>query len=328
MNKKGIALLSGGLDSTLAIKILLEQGAEIEAINFQTMFGCCKDDARQVAHELGVKFTMIPVGMDYVELIRNPKYGVGKGINPCVDCRIYMFGLAKKFMELVGASFVISGEVLGQRPMSQRHHCFRSIERDSELEGLIVRPLSAKLLEPSLPEKEGIINREALYDIQGRSRSRLIELAKKYGIDNPPTPSSGCALTQPDFAKKVKDIFQHTMDYERWHFEILKTGRHFRLDSEAKAVLGKDGAENEYLEYLHPQGTTLLTPIDFSGPSALLIGPSSPDRLNKVGRLILSHTKHLPQETPKIQWEVGDTLGVLEIESGLPEAELLSLRLT
>ncbi len=321
-------LLSGGLDSTLAVKILQRQGVEIEAINFQTMFGCCKDDARRVAHELGIKFTMLPVGMDYVELVKNPKYGTGKAINPCVDCRIYMFRLAKKLMQEIDASFVVSGEVLGQRPMSQRFDCFETIERDAELEGLIVRPLSAKLLEPTLPEKEGIIDREGLYDIQGRSRTRLLELAREYGIENPPQPSTGCALTEPEFAKKVKDIFQHMEDYDRWHFEILKTGRHFRLDAETKAVIGRDEQENEYLAYLHPRGTTLLTPVNFAGPSALLIGPSTAEKLGELGRIILSYTKHPSAGPAQIQWERENSLGTLEVDSVLAEAKLLELRIT
>ena len=328
MNRKAITLLSGGLDSTLATKILLGQGIEIEAINFQTMFGCCKDDARQVAHELGIKFTMLPVGMDYVELVKNPSYGVGKGINPCVDCRIYMFQLAKKLMEQIGASFVVSGEVLGQRPMSQRMDCFETIERDTGLEGLIVRPLSAKLLEPTIPEKEGVVDRHRLYDIQGRSRARLLELAKEYGIENPPSPSTGCALTEPEFAKKVRDLFKYEKDHERWHFEILKTGRHFRLNPETKVILGRDESENEYLAYLHPKGTAFLSPVNFSGPSALLIGPSSTKKLEEVGKLILSYTKHLPAETPQIQWEIGDSLGTLEVNSAWEEADLLALRIT
>jgi len=328
MNRKAVALLSGGLDSTLAVKILLKQGIEIEAVNFQTMFGCCKDDARRVAHELGIKFTMLPVGMDYVELVKEPKHGYGKGINPCVDCRVYMFRWAKKLMEQVGASFIVSGEVLGQRPMSQRTDCFETIEEDTELEGLIVRPLSAKLLEPTLPEKEGIIDRDRLYDIQGRSRARLLELAKEYGIENPPSPSTGCALTEPEFAKKVRDIFNHSQDYERWHFEILKTGRHFRLNPETKVIVGRDAAENEYLTYLHPRGTTLLTPVNFAGPTALLIGSRTEERLESAGRMILSYTKHLPQETPQLQWEREGQRGILELETGLPEAELLALRIT
>lgn len=328
MNRKGVILLSGGLDSTLSAKILLRQGVELEAINFQTMFGCCKDDARQVAHELGIRFTMIPVGMDYVELVKNPKHGVGKGINPCVDCRSYMFRLAKKLMQTVGASFVVSGEVLGQRPMSQRSDCFDTIEKEADLVGLIVRPLSAKLLEPSLPEKEGVVDREKLYDIAGRSRAGLLKLAKEFGIENPPQPSTGCALTEPEFAKKVKDLFQYGQDEERWQFEILKVGRHLRLDPEAKVILGRELSENEYLEYLHPKGTTLLTPVNFAGPTALLIGPATFERLEVAGRMILSYTKHLPEGRPQIRWENEGSNRILEVESALAEVDLAPRRIT
>lgn len=328
MNHKAVSLLSGGLDSTLAAKIILEQGIEIEAINFRTPFGCCKDDAHKIAHELGIRFTLLPVGMDYVEIVKNPKHGVGRGINPCVDCRSYMFHIAKRFMEEVDASFVISGEVLGQRPMSQRRDCFSTIEKEAGLEGLIVRPLSAKLLKPSLPEQEGIVNREGFYDIQGRSRSRLLELAERYGIKNPPTPSNGCALTEPEFAKKVKDLFQHSSNYERWEFEILKTGRYFRLDSKTRVILGRDERENEHLEHLHPTGTTLLTPVNFPGPSALLVGPSTPERREEASRLVLRYTKRPSEDTPRIQWEVDGSVGFLEVSSACSERELLALRIT
>lgn len=328
MNRKGVILLSGGLDSTLAAKILLSQGVELEAINFQTMFGCCKDDARQVAYELGVRYTMLPVGMDYIEVVKKPKHGVGKGINPCVDCRSYMFRLAEKLMHSIGASFLVSGEVLGQRPMSQRSDCFVTIEEETGLQGRIVRPLSAKLLEPSLPEKEGAIDREKLYDIQGRSRARLLQLAKEFGIKNPPQPSTGCSLTEPEFAKKVKDIFEHLDDYERWHFESLKTGRHFRLDPETKLIMGRDAAENEYLEYLHPKGTTLLTPCNFAGPSVLLVGPRTDGRLHLAGKMILRYTKHFPTETPQIRWEEAEAQGVLEVPEIPQEPRFLDLRIT
>lgn len=328
MNKKAVVLLSGGLDSTLSVKILQDQGIEIEALNFQTMFGCCKDDARQVARELGIRFTLLPVGMDYVDVVKNPKHGVGKGINPCVDCRVYMFKIAKKFMQSINASFVISGEVLGQRPMSQRSDCFETIERDTALEGLIIRPLSAKLLDPTIPEKEGIVDRQRLFNIEGRSRARLLELAKHYGIENPPSPSSGCALTEPEFAKKVRDLFQYSKKDERWHFEVLKTGRHFRLGPETKAILGREASENEYLEYLHPEGTTLLTPVNFSGPSALLVGVRTPGHLEEIGRLIYSYTKHFSTDTPQVRWEEGEEQGIFGIASGCTEPEIAALRIT
>ena len=322
MNKKAVALLSGGLDSTLAVCILKEQGVEIEAVNFQTMFGCCKDDARRVAYELGVPFTLLKVGDDYLKVIEKPKYGYGRGVNACVDCRIYMFVMAKKLMEQTGASFLITGEVLGQRPMSQKLNDFRTIESDSGLGGRIVRPLSAKRLPPSEPEKAGFIDRSKLFDIEGRSRARLLELACRYGIENPPSPSAGCALTATGFAKKVRDVFQHHPDYERWEFEILKMGRHFRLDDETKVVVAREHSQNEYLEYLHPKGTILLSCKNFAGPHPLVIGRKTEYNLQKAAGLILRYSQKPLPEVCELQAEHE---GALEILTAMKEADAAAL---
>ncbi|MBI3307725.1 MAG: 7-cyano-7-deazaguanine synthase [Candidatus Omnitrophica bacterium] len=295
MNHKAVALLSGGLDSNLAVAMVKEQGIEIEAINFQTIFGCCKDDARKVAHKLGVSFTVLSVQDDYLNRVEKPKYGYGRGVNPCVDCRIYMFQTAKKFMEQAGASFLISGEVLHQRPMSQKKRDFETIEKDCELNGLILRPLSAKLLPVTEPEKAGLVDRDKFYGVQGRSRTKLLELAKQYGIEDPPSPSAGCALTSPAFAKKVRDVFSHHPNYNRWEFEILKIGRHFRLDRKTKIVISRNHTQNEYLEALHPSGTVLLISRNFGGPHALLIGDASEENRRKAASCMLRYSqKPLP----------------------------------
>lgn len=291
LNRKAVALLSGGLDSTLAIKIVQSQGIEIEALSFKTQFNCCKDEAGRAARELGVPVTLLATDEDYLKLVQKPKYGYGRGINPCVDCRIYMFRLARKFMEKVGASFVVTGEVVGQRPMSQQRHQLSIIERDSELEGLLVRPLSAKLLPPTLPERQGVLDREKLYGISGRSRKELIDLAHDFGIEWIPTPSNGCLLTEPDYAERVRDMFQHQSDYTRWDFDVLKFGRHFRLSDTAKVVLGKNKEENAKLELLHEEGKSVFFhPENFKGPDALLVGSFSEKIRDEVGCLILRYT--------------------------------------
>ena len=326
MNKKAMALLSGGLDSTLAVCIVKEQGIEIEAVNFQTMFGCCKDDARSVAYRLGIPLTFLKVGDDYLKVIQNPKYGYGRGINPCVDCRGYMFALAKKYMEQCGASFLISGEVLDQRPMSQKMKDFARIEAETGLEGLILRPLSAKRLTLTLPEKAGIIEREKLFGIHGRSRRVLLQLAARYGIENPPMPSAGCALTSPAFAKKVRDVFGHHPDYERWEFEILKMGRHFRLDPKTKVVVARNQNQNEYFENLHPPGTALLTCRNFAGPHALLIGEKNAENLEKAGRLMLRYAPQRP-ELCEIQVEKAGETEVIAVSQAAAEEFIESLRI-
>ena len=305
MNKKAVALLSGGLDSTLAVRIVKDQGIEVEALSFKTQFNCCKDDAGRAARELGVPVTLLSTDDEYLKLVEKPKFGYGRGINPCIDCRVYMFRLAKKFMEKVGASFLVTGEVVGQRPMSQQKHQMAIIERESNLTGILVRPLSAKLLDPTLPETEGILDREKLYDFSGRSRTELIDLAHQFGIEWIPTPSNGCLLTEPDFAVRVRDMFKHQTTRDRWDFDVLKFGRHFRLSDSAKVVLGKDQEENWRLESLHQPGRSILFhPENFKGPDALLIqeGEMSDDTRDAVGRLILkfTHQKRLQSEDVEI----------------------------
>jgi len=291
MQKKAVVLLSGGLDSTLAACIIKEQGIEVEAVNFQTIFGCCKDDAGAVARSLGIGYTTLKVGDDYLKLVQKPKFGYGRGMNPCIDCRGYMFDMAKKFMDQIGASFLISGEVLGQRPMSQKKRDFVRIEAETGLAGLIVRPLSAKRLPPTEPEKQGILDREKLYGIQGRSRSQLMVLARKYGIQNPPQPSTGCALTSPEFSKKVEDVFVHHPDYERWEFEVLRIGRHFRIDADTKVIVSKNEQQNTFLEALDKSGTFILKCENFGGPSALVRGERTDERVRKAVSIMLRYAK-------------------------------------
>ena len=291
MNRKAVALLSGGLDSALAICLVKEQGVEIEAVYFQTMFGCCKDDARKMAYQLGVPLTHIRVEDDYLKVVENPKYGYGRGMNPCVDCRAYMFERSKRFMEQVGASFLISGEVLDQRPMSQKMRDFRTIEAETGLTGKILRPLSAHHLPETEPEKAGIVDRSQFFGVVGRSRKQLLKLAERFRIEDPPMPSAGCALTSPAFGKKVKDVFEHHPDYERWQFELLKIGRHFRVSPSAKVIVARNQTQNETLELRHPGGTSLMTCANFGGPHALIIGEDSEEIRRATGRLMLRYAQ-------------------------------------
>ncbi len=324
---KAIALLSGGLDSQLAIAIVKAQGVEIEAVNFQTMFGCCKDDARQAAHALGVGFTLLKAGADYLEVIREPKFGYGRGINPCVDCRIYMFKRAKELMHHTGATFMITGEVLGQRPMSQKMTDFRAIESDTGLKGRILRPLSAHQLLLTIPEEEGVIDRTKLYGIVGRSRQKLLKLAREYGIQNPPDPSAGCALTSPEFAKKVHDVFDHHESREPWQFEILRMGRHFRLGLKTKIVIARNQDQNGYLESLHPEGTVLLSPLNFGGPTALLIGEETPGMLQQAAAILLRYSQKQLPEICEIELHRGENVELLQAHEPADELFIEGVRI-
>ncbi len=207
MGSKAIGLLSGGLDSTLAVKIIIEQGIEVIALNFMSPFcACtaksagCKSEAMKVSKAFGIQIKPVFLGEEYLEMIKNPKHGYGRALNPCVDCRIMMFKKAGQFMKESGASFVFTGEVLGQRPMSQRKDTMRIIEKESGLEGLIVRPLCARLLPETIPEKEGIVDRNQLLRIQGRSRKEQIKMAENLQIQDYPCSAGGCLLTEKGFA--------------------------------------------------------------------------------------------------------------------------------
>ena len=190
------ALLSGGLDSMLAIRLMQQQDIEVEGLNFKTIFTCCQDQAGQAARQLGIQLTVVGQDDDYLELIKKPQFGYGRGANPCVDCRIYMFQIAKTYMEQTDAQFIVSGEVVGQRPMSQKRRDLNVISHHSELDDRLLRPLSAKLLPPTWPEREGLVDRQQLFDFSGRGRKGLIALAKRFGFKEIPSPSTGCALTE------------------------------------------------------------------------------------------------------------------------------------
>jgi len=291
MQRKAVALLSGGLDSTLAAKIIIEQDIALEGVFFSMLWGCCdKLQAVKAAHWLGIPLMILKIQEDYLDLIRQPKYGYGTQLNPCVDCRIYMWRRAKQYMAAVDASFLVTGEVFGQRPMSQMRRSLEIIERDSDLVGRIVRPLSAQLLPPSLPEQEGLVDRSQLLAISGRSRRAQMELAVQMGLTDYPTPAGGCELTDPEFAKKTKDLLAHEAHPTTNDMELLSIGRHFRLSPTVKVILGRNAEENILLEGYTRDGTRLLQPR-FPGPSALVMGPWSDAVCEQTLRLIAQYTK-------------------------------------
>ncbi|MFN7170178.1 MAG: hypothetical protein ACK4NT_02910, partial [Candidatus Omnitrophota bacterium] len=216
MKIKALSLLSGGLDSTLATKLVYDLGIELEAIYFYTIFCTCNRGgngcgfyARNITRQLNIPLKMVNTTEEYLKIVRSPKFGYGSNLNPCIDCRIFIFKKAKEYMREREAKFIVTGEVLGERPMSQNLRSLKLIEKEAGLEGLVLRPLSARLLEPTIPEKEGWVEREKLLNLQGRSRKPQMRLAKEWGINDYPCPAGGCLLTDPIFSQRVKDLLEH-----------------------------------------------------------------------------------------------------------------------
>lgn len=313
MKKRALALLSGGLDSILAVKLTQEQGVEVEAVNFLTIFCTCthkgcQHAATKAARELKIPLKIMSITEEYLEVIKNPKHGYGSNMNPCIDCRIFTFKKAKEYMEEVGASFLVTGEVLGERPMSQRRDAILLIEKEALLKGLILRPLSAKLFEPTIPEKEGIIDRQKLLDICGRSRKPQMALAKEFGINDYPCPAGGCLLTDPGFAKRVKDLLEHNaLDMD--NVKLLKYGRHFRLSEEAKLVVGRDERENETIVSLTKPDDIIFELRDHEGPVSILRGKTDDRLIELAAGIAAYHTKFRGEKALKVNYRKGDQTG-------------------
>jgi tRNA-specific 2-thiouridylase len=274
---KAVALLSGGLDSSLAVRMMLEQGFDIEAVAIKTPFcdfDCgkgCGQRVKEVADELGIKLRTVYFGEEYLRMLKNPKYGYGSGMNPCIDCRGMMYNAAKEHMKKTNADFVITGEVLFQRPMSQNSRALHIIEKETGMECKVLRPLSAKHLPATDAEKTGLIKRENMGDIKGRSRKGQLTLAKHFGISEPPNAAGGCLLTDPGFSKRVKDILDHCDGIPTLNdIELLKVGRHFRIRHDTKFVVGRNEDENEVIKALVADGDILIEVKEYVGPTCIL----------------------------------------------------------
>jgi tRNA U34 2-thiouridine synthase MnmA/TrmU len=271
---KALALLSGGLDSTLAVKLMLNQGIEVETINFVTPFCLCKrgcSGAAEVAKKFHVPVKIVNVGREYLKILRNPKYGYGRNMNPCIDCRIFMLQEAKKHAKEIGASFIFTGEVLDERPMSQHWKALNIIEKEAGLEGKILRPLSAKLLPKTEAERKGWVDRARLLDIKGRSRKTQIALATEFGITDYPCPAGGCLLTYKEYANKLRDLFKHKKTVSLKDVQLLKIGRHFRLGRN-KIIVGRNEDENKALVYQRCDGDYYFEAQGCGSPITLLQG--------------------------------------------------------
>jgi tRNA-specific 2-thiouridylase len=272
---KALSLFSGGLDSILATRLILNQGIDVEAINFANLFCSCKEEnkcgAAETAKQLGVPLKIVNVGNDYLRMVRKPKHGYGKNMNPCVDCKIFMMRKAKKYAKEIGAVFIFTGEVLGERPMSQHFNALKMIEEESGLKGKLLRPLSAKLLPETVAERKGLVKRDKLLNIRGRSRKPQIKLAAEFNIAYYPSPAGGCLLTCKEFANRLRDLFRHRKRCSMADVALLKVGRHFRV-GENKIIVGRNEAENKVLTLKKTRNNYYFEVPDVGGPTTVLQG--------------------------------------------------------
>ncbi len=290
---KAIALFSGGLDSALAIKLIQDQNIEIEGVYIDTGFESNKEKIeylKKLADELEIKLTVLDIKEQYInEILFNPVYGYGKNFNPCIDCHANMIRVAKEYMKKTDAKFIISGEVVGQRPMSQRLPALNAVNKLANAKGLVLRPLSAKLLPPTVPETKGWVEREKLLDISGRDRKTQLELAKKYGLEHFESPAGGCLLTDINFSKRLKD-FSKTLKLTPDEIDLLKVGRHFNIEGK-KIIISRKAEENPVLKEYRGELFDKMFPKGFPGPVGL-IEKNSPEKIKQLAAdMMVSYTR-------------------------------------
>lgn len=327
---KAVGMISGGLDSILAAKVVKDLGVEVHGVYFAMPWGCCdKTTALEAATQIGISFIVLQLDERYLEMVRKPKHGYGSVMNPCVDCRIHMFSRAGQYMRHIGADFVFTGEILGQRPMSQMRHSMKSIEKGAGLEGRLLRPLSAHLLESTIPETEGLIDRNRLLGLSGRSRKDQIEMAGGLNITAYNQPAGGCLLTDKNFAARMKDTLKH--GYRNFRETIaLKWGRHFRLSSEFKVILGRDEEENEALiRHAHPDDHVMQM-SDNRGPTLILKGNDPGDAVLATAAGLIQKFSRLRDQAPVEMnyWQCRDKNDVRRVVARvIDEPEMERMRL-
>lgn len=344
---KAIALISGGLDSILAVRLIKDQGIEVFCLNFRIPF-CHRDKEISSAGDrklkiledsLGEEIKIAGIGEEFLKLLENPRHGFGSNMNPCIDCKILMLSKAKQLMQELGAQFIVTGEVLGQRPMSQHRQALLSIAKKSGLEGLVLRPLSAKNLPQTIPEINNWVNRDKLLNFGGRTRRPQIELAAKFGIKEFASPAGGCLLTEPEFSKRLQDLIAHK-ELNIENAALLKIGRHFRIGKTTKLIVGRDEPEDIELEKLAKAGDYLFYPNQqLAGPTCLGRGEFN-EALIKLGAQITCRYCDLNKAasaeiiylvkargTVHCPWTGGDSHSCILDVSPLSETELASLRI-
>ena len=325
-----IALMSGGLDSLLAARIMLDQGFDVIGLAISTPFFRAEKAAQGSADLLGIPLRVYNVGEDYYEMLANPRYGYGKASNPCIDCHAYMCRVAGEVLRETGADVVVTGEVVSQRPMSQMRNSMAAVFKQSGLKGKLLRPLSAKLLDPSDVELSGLADREKLYDIYGRSRGPQHKLAAELGLTDIPGSAGGCKLTEPMYAPRVFDLLENQLKPTAWHYEQLNLGRQFRFDPQTKMTVGRNQETSEAIRALFdrddaPAECAIMTPIDMKGPDIMIQGNVSDEAVRFAGGLMRRYGRVPEGAEPTVELRTGDETRELKVQplEAAEEATLL-----
>jgi tRNA-uridine 2-sulfurtransferase len=300
MAGKGILLYSGGLDSLIAGKLLLDQGVELLGLHFILPFAAPHHDPEtfdvsRMAEQIGLPLVHKRCGKEYLEMAAHPEHGYGKEMNPCIDCKIYFVREAAKYMKETGADFVATGEVVGQRPMSQLKNTMNHIHKESGLEGRLLRPLSAGILKPTIPEMEGVVDREKLLSLNGRGRKEQLRLATEMGIEKFTSPAGGCLFTDGYIAKRIKDLFDHHESYSSLDFYLLTVGRHFRISRNVKLIVSRREEETLVLDRYRDHADIFIGPR-FTGPVGYVLGRAGKEEINLMASIVASYAKKGTEE--------------------------------
>ncbi len=300
-----VSLISGGLDGILATRLVMDMDIEVTALFFTTpFFGSRHDEGRRfilkMMKDFGICTHVIDISDKYMRMLKSPAHGYGGYFNPCIDCKILMISEALKYMEDAGAKFIVTGEVLGQRPMSQRRDSMRIIERDSGAEGILLRPLCAKLLKPTIPETEGWVDRKSLFDFSGRSRKPQINLAENLGITDYQSPGGGCCLTDPIISKRIKKLYEIKDLPDPHDVELLRVGRPFHIGDGVIMTLGRDFAENEVIEKIGVSDATYIKLFDLLGPTGIVRGTLNDKKIAIAMSILARYSKAKDEDKVRV----------------------------
>ncbi|HAG42411.1 MAG TPA: tRNA 4-thiouridine(8) synthase ThiI [Clostridium sp.] len=298
---KALAMVSGGLDSILAAKLIKDQGVEVIGICFKSHF-FNEENAKKMVKQIDIPLEVIDFSEEHFKMVKKPKHGYGKNMNPCIDCHAMMMRYCGELLEKFNADFIITGEVLNQRPMSQNRSALDKVKNESGIGTKILRPLCAKNLPPTEMEEKGLVNRENLLDIQGRNRKVQMELAKQWNIVEYPSPAGGCKLTEPNYSRRLKDILESQGDASDRELELLKIGRHFRIGTNSKIISTRTAEEAEIIKNLLIKNDTIFLAADFKGSMVVIIGEPTEDDIELAAKATARYSKGKDEEFVTVKY--------------------------